>query len=75
MAITTTPTEAMKTAIADEFITAFGGENPPATEEEIADGMAEVIAKAIELALIEVKTNADVVGVSEGEDTVLGGVD
>jgi hypothetical protein len=75
MAITTTPTAGMKTAIKDAFTTYFGGETPPSTEEDIADGMAEVIAVAIELALTEVKDNADLVDVSLGVDTVAGGVD
>jgi hypothetical protein len=75
MAITTTPTEAMKTAIKDEFVSQFGGGSPPSTEEAIATALAEVMAKCIELALTEVKTNADVVGVSSGGDTVAGGVD
>jgi len=75
MAITTTPTTEMKAAIAAQFSAAFGGLNPPDTEATISLAMAEVIAVAIELALVEVKTNADVTGVSEGEDTVIGGVD
>ena len=75
MAINTTPTAGMKTAIKNAFTTYFGGGSPPSTEEDIADGMAEVIAVAIELALTEVKNNADVVGVDAGGDTVAGGVD
>ena len=75
MAITTTPTAGMKTAIKDAFTAEFGGGSPPSSEEAIATAMAEVIAKAVELALIEVKDNADVTGVSSGGDTVAGGVD
>lgn len=57
MAITITPTAAMKLAIKTEFNTQFGG-SPPTTEDAIATAMAEVIAVAIEEALNEVKTNA-----------------
>ena len=75
MAIITTPTAEMKTVIKNAFTTYFGGGSPPSTEEAIATAMAEVIAVAIELALTEVKDGADLVGVSSGEDTVVGGVD
>lgn len=75
MSITTTPTQAMKDAIKAEFITQFGGSDPPNDEDGIADGMAAVLAKCIELALAEVKDNADVTGVTAGSDTVAGGVD
>lgn len=75
MAITTTPTAGMITAIKNEFIAQFPSVNPPDTEAAIADGMAAVIAVAIEQALTEVKTNADVTGVDAGGDTVSGGVD
>lgn len=75
MAITTTPTQAMKDAITAEFVSQFGGGSPPSTEEAISEAMGEVLAKCIELALIEVKNNADIVGVSAGGDTVAGGVD
>ncbi len=75
MAITTAPTAAMKTAIKDAFVAEFGGGSPPSSEDAIATAMAEVIAVAIQKALEEVKTNADVVGVQSGSDTVVGGVD
>lgn len=75
MAITTTPTQAMKDAIDAEFVAQFGGGSPPSTEAAISAAMAEVLAKVIELTLTEVKNNADVVGVSSGGDTVAGGVD
>ena len=75
MAITTTPTAGMKTAIKNEFVSQFGGGSPPSTEEDIANAMAEVIAIAIEEALTEVKNNADVIDVTAGSDTVTGGVD
>jgi len=75
MAITTTPTAAMKTAIKDAFVAQFGGASPPTTEAAIATAMAEVIAVAIQKALEEVKTNADVTGVTTGSSTVSGGVD
>ena len=75
MAITTTPTAAMKTAIKDAFVAQFGGGSPPTTEAAIATAMAEVIAVAIQKALEEVKNNADVTGVTTGSSTVSGGVD
>lgn len=74
MAITTTPTAAMKLAIKNEFDTQFGG-TPPTTEDAISTAMAEVIAVAIQQALTEIKDNADVTGVTTGGSTVAGGVD
>jgi len=73
MAITTTPTAAMKAAIKAAFVTQFGGAAPPSTEDAIATAMAEVIAVAIQQALLEVKSNADLTGVSSGSATVSGG--
>lgn len=75
MAITTTPNSTMKANIKAAFITEFGGGSPPSTEDAIATAMANVIAVAIEEALTEVKTNADLVGVTANGDTVPGGVD
>lgn len=69
MAITTTPTAAMKTAIANAFTSEFGG-SPPTSTAAIAAAMAEVIAVAIEQALTEVKTNAEVPSGTSGSDTL-----
>jgi hypothetical protein len=74
MAITTTPTASMKAAIKNAFVTQFGGGSPPTTEDAIATAMAEVIAVAIQQAMVEVATNADLTGVTAGSDTVAGGV-
>lgn len=75
MAITVAPTAGMIAAIKAEFVTQFGGAAPPTTEDAIATAIANVIAVAITQALTEIKTNADLVGVDAGVDTVVGGVD
>lgn len=61
--------------IKDEFKNQFPEDDPPSSENEIAEAIANVLAKTIEIALTEVKDNADVVGVTSGSDTVTGGVD
>jgi len=74
MAITTTPTAGMITALETEIQTQFQTGTPPSSEADIRSALAAVLAKAIELALTEVKDNADVTGVAAGSDTVSGGV-
>jgi len=59
----------IKTAMA----TAYG--EPEATYDEFAGIIANGVGEAIEDALTEIKTNADVTGVTAGSDTVAGGVD
>lgn len=70
MAITTAPTAGMKTAIKNEFVNQFGGGSPPTTEAAIATAMAEVVAIAIEQALIEIKTNAIAKNGTAGGDDI-----
>jgi len=60
MSITTTPTQAMEDALADEFSDQFDVDPPLKTPADIKAAMGKVIAKAIELTLIEVKNNAEV---------------
>jgi len=79
MAITTTPTAGMKLAISNEFKVQFPTNwvppsNPTDLNNAVATKFGEIIAIAIQQALIEVKNNADLVGVSSGGDTVAGGV-
>lgn len=68
MAITTTPTAPQIAALKAIFISEFAG--APATESDIGDAMAACLGKALELALIEVKTNAKALNGTAGGDTL-----
>ena len=48
---------------------------PAATSDAGLQSLANAIAEGIEIALQEIKDNADLTGVTSGGDTVAGGVD
>jgi len=66
----TTTTATVKAALKTAMAAAYG--SPEATYDEFAGIMADAVVPAI---LNEIKTNADLVGVTAGSDTVPGGVD
>ena len=72
MAITTAPTQAMKDAIAAEFIAQFplDWEPPEDLLAAVSAAFGEIIAVGIEKALIEVKDNAKAVNGTAGGDTL-----
>ena len=70
MAITTTPTPGQIAALKQVFVDEFGGGSPPDTESDIGDALANCLAKALELALIEIKDNAKALDGTAGGDAL-----
>ena len=62
-------------AVDAAFEEKFGGGTTPKDPDAVRAAVAEVIASLVPVVINAIKNDADLTGVTEGTDTVAGGVD